>query len=47
MSMQNFEHFDDRELSEHVETYRDFLRVLRWSVGVIAIILIGLAAWGG
>ena len=47
MSMQSSEHFDDRDLSEHMDTYRDVLRVIRWSVGVAALILIGLAAWAG
>jgi hypothetical protein len=35
----------DQELERHLETWRGFARVLRWSVLTIALLLIVLALW--
>jgi hypothetical protein len=35
----------DQELQRHLETWQGFARLLRWSVGAIAVLLIVLALW--
>jgi hypothetical protein len=35
----------DQELERHLETWRGFARLLRWSVFGIALLLIVLALW--
>ena len=35
----------DQELERHLETWRGFARLLRWSVSIIVLLLIVLALW--
>jgi hypothetical protein len=35
----------DQELERHLETWRGFARLLRWSVLLIVLVLIVLAVW--
>lgn len=41
------DHFNDRDLDEHLQTYHGFVRLLCWSIAGAAVILIFLAAWAG
>jgi hypothetical protein len=35
----------DQELERHLETWRGFARLLRWSVSFVVLLLIVLALW--
>jgi Bacterial aa3 type cytochrome c oxidase subunit IV len=43
----NPEHFTDADIAEHRETLQTFVAVLKYSLTGIAIVLLGLALWGG
>ncbi len=38
---------DDKDFEEHLRTYHGFLRTLAWCVGLIVVVLVLLASWGG
>jgi hypothetical protein len=41
------EQFTDADLQEHLQTYRGFVRGIKWTIAIAAAVLVLLAFWAG